>query len=242
MTEVTIGVMMDGKEVDIPLINGLTTKADMKIIASGKKDPVIDAKAELFALARMAEDKSIYLEKGEKQIPLEFKLTKLKPAKEKEFQAWIKKQPWHKEFKKDKGEFPNLDTKAFDYRGAWQDGETPTRSTVDNKLHWGSKFKATDHPTKWKDTFMKASGGIDPDDVGVKNIIEGLDYLKNGKKTRNQETPDSQDLERIVQLFDELESDPSDKNKEKQVVKLLTALEKKLGIKIDENFIKTARK
>ena len=242
MTEVTIGVMMDGKEVDIPLINGLTTRADMKIIASGKKDPVIDAKAELFALARMAEDKSIYLEKGEKQIPLEFKLTKLKPAKEKEFQSWIRKQPWFDEFKKDRGEEPDLDTKDFDYRGAWKDGETPTRSKVDNKLHWGSKFKSTSHPTKWKDMFMKASGGIDPDDVGVKNIIEGLDYLKNGKKTRNQETPESQDLERIVQLFDELEADPSDKKKKKQVVKLLTALEKKLGIKVDEDFIKNARK
>ena len=242
MTEVTIGIKLDGKEVDVPLINGLTTKADMKVIASGKIDPVIDAKAELFALARIAEDKSIFLEKGEKQIPLEFKLTKLKPAKEKEFQAWIKKQPWHKEFKKDKGEFPNLDTKAFDYRGAWQDGETPTRSTVDNKLHWGSKFKATDHPTKWKDTFMTASGGIDPDDVGVKTVLQGLDWLKNQKNPRNQETPDGQDLERIVQLFDELESDPSDKNKEKQVVKLLAALEKKLGIKVDEAFIKNARK
>ena len=184
MTEVTIGIKLDGKEVDVPLINGLTTKADMKVIASGKIDPVIDAKAELFALARIAEDRSIFLEKGEKQIPLEFKLTKLKPAKEKEFQAWIKKQPWHKEFKKDKGEFPNLDTKAFDYRGAWQDGETPTRSTVDNKLHWGSKFKATDHPTKWKDTFMTASGGIDPDDVGVKTVIEGLAWLKNQKKAK----------------------------------------------------------
>ena len=184
MTEVTIGIKLDGKEVEVPLINGLTTKADMKVIASGKIDPVIDAKAELFALARIAEDRSIFLEKGEKQIPLEFKLTKLKPAKEKEFQAWIKKQPWHKEFKKDKGEFPNLDTKAFDYRGAWQDGETPTRSTVDNKLHWGSKFKATDHPTKWKDTFMTASGGIDPDDVGVKTVIEGLAWLKNQKKAK----------------------------------------------------------
>jgi hypothetical protein len=184
MTEVTVGVKMDGKEVDVPLINGLTTKADMKIIASGKNDPVIDAKAELFALSRMAEGKSIYLEKGEKQIPLEFKLTKLKPAEEKEFQTWIKKQPWHKEFKKDRGEAPNLDTDAFDYRGAWKDGETPLRSKVDNKLHWGSKFKSTSHPTKWKDMFMKASDGIDPDDVGVNNIIEGLAWLKKKRQSK----------------------------------------------------------
>tara|TARA_R110000787_G_scaffold3805_1_gene14635 strand:+ start:8124 stop:8432 length:309 start_codon:yes stop_codon:yes gene_type:complete len=69
MTEVTIEIKIDGEKIDVPLINGLTTKADMKVIASGKIDPVIDAKAEKWALSRIAEGKSIFLEKGEKQLP-----------------------------------------------------------------------------------------------------------------------------------------------------------------------------
>jgi hypothetical protein len=53
MTEVTVGIKINDKEVDVPAINLLTTKEDMKVIASGKLSRKIFDKAEVAARDRI---------------------------------------------------------------------------------------------------------------------------------------------------------------------------------------------
>jgi hypothetical protein len=97
----------------------------------------------------------------------EFKLTKLSPEEEEKFQTWIKSLPWHNEYIATYGEEPDLNTPMYDYRGAWKAGEEPQRNPNDqNMYHWSSKFKSPEHPTMWKEEFMKKFG-FDPDSKGI---------------------------------------------------------------------------
>jgi hypothetical protein len=95
---------------------------------------------------------------------LEFEGTFLKEIKETE---------WFKEFVKEYGEEPDLDTKDYDYRTAWAAGIRPERDPYDNnRYHWpsslqdGQMLKAEDHPTAWKELYMRETG-INPDAVGA---------------------------------------------------------------------------
>lgn len=74
VTEYTVGVEIKGKIVDVPSINAYTTEEDMKAILesvrTGKPLPQeIEEKAQRHALDRIDAEKSIYLEKGEEQVP-----------------------------------------------------------------------------------------------------------------------------------------------------------------------------
>lgn len=97
-----------------------------------------------------------------------------KSKEEAEFQQGIKQTGWYKEYKKEYGEEPNLDTKEYDYRKAWKAGVRPERDPYDNnRYHWGSSdpktgemLKSKDHPTAWKEDYMKKTGK-NPDAVGV---------------------------------------------------------------------------
>ena len=93
---------------------------------------------------------------------------------EQNFQAEIKKTGWFKEYVKEYGEEPNLNTSDYDYRAAWKAGVRPVRDPNDkNRYHWsssnpetGEMLKSKDHPTAWKEDYMKATGK-NPDEVGV---------------------------------------------------------------------------
>lgn len=93
---------------------------------------------------------------------------------EQDFQAEIKKTGWFKEYVKEYGEEPNLNTPDYDYRAAWKSGVRPVRDPNDkNRYHWsssnpetGEMLKSKDHPTAWKEDYMKATGN-NPDEVGV---------------------------------------------------------------------------
>jgi hypothetical protein len=73
------------------------------------------------------------------------------------YQRGIRRTEWHKEFKEDHGESPDLATKDYDYRKAWRSGARPdVRDDTDvsprtgkGRLHWPSEFKGDDHPNRF---------------------------------------------------------------------------------------------
>ena len=97
------------------------------------------------------------------------------------FQKWIRNTDWFKEFVKEYGEEPDLNTSDYDYRKAWLMGITPERDPYDeNRYHWpsststGEMLKSADHPTAWKEYFMR-DYGFNPDELGVtKQMYENM--------------------------------------------------------------------
>lgn len=97
------------------------------------------------------------------------------------FLRGIRETEWFKEFVNEYGEEPNLDTKYYDYRKAWAAGVRPERDPYDinpltgkGRYHWGSSdpstgemLKSEDHPTAWKEHYMRATGQ-NPDALGIK--------------------------------------------------------------------------
>ena len=94
-------------------------------------------------------------------------------ARENKFQVGIRATPWFQEFVSQYGEQPDLNTPDYDYRKAWAAGIRPERDPYDNnRYHWrssldnGQMLKSADHPTAWKEHYMRATGK-NPDAVGV---------------------------------------------------------------------------
>ena len=100
---------------------------------------------------------------------------------EQDFQAGIKKTEWFKEYVKEYGEEPDLNTKDYDYRSAWKAGVRPQRDPYDkNKYHWsssnpetGEMLKSKEHPTAWKEEYMKQTGK-NPDEAGITKEQAGM--------------------------------------------------------------------
>jgi hypothetical protein len=112
-------------------------------------------------------------------------MPKNKPeSDEKDFQSEIRKTGWFKEYVKEYGEEPDLNTSDYDYRSAWKAGVRPVRDPYDkNRYHWsssnpetGEMLKSKDHPTAWKEEYMKSTGK-NPDEVGVTKE----QYMKQAK-------------------------------------------------------------
>ena len=109
---------------------------------------------------------------------------------EAEFQKEIKKTGWYKEYVKEYGEEPNLNTPDYDYRAAWKAGVRPVRDPNDkNRYHWsssnpetGEMLKSKDHPTAWKEEYMRKTGK-NPDEVGVTKEQAGM---AKGGQVRSQ--------------------------------------------------------
>lgn len=106
-------------------------------------------------------------------------------------QGEIRQTPWFKEFVTQYGEEPDLSPNAdYDYITAWKAGVRPERDPYDQgRFHWASKtpsgewLKAEGHPTRWKETFMEQSGGVNPDALGLKSEQEGQSWLqRKGRK------------------------------------------------------------
>ena len=93
---------------------------------------------------------------------------------EQDFQSGIRKTEWFKEYVKEYGEEPDLNTKDYNYREAWKAGVRPQRDPYDkNRYHWsssnpetGEMLKSKEHPTAWKEEYMKRTGK-NPDEVGI---------------------------------------------------------------------------
>jgi hypothetical protein len=107
------------------------------------------------------------------------------PNNELEFQNWIRGTDWFKEFKSEYNEEPDLDTKDYDYRSAWKAGVQPERDPYDNnRFHWpsslptGKMLKSAEHPTAWKEYFMRETG-VNPDALGLKTPEEANIFIEN---------------------------------------------------------------
>lgn len=96
----------------------------------------------------------------------------------------IRATPWHKEFVQNFGERADLGPGAdYDYLQAWAAGVRPERDPYDqNRYHWpsslpnGQMLKAPNHPTAWKEHYMRATG-VNPDSVGATE----QDWMRMGK-------------------------------------------------------------
>jgi len=119
------------------------------------------------------------------------------PNDESAFQNWIRGTDWFKEFKSEYNEEPDLDTKDYDYRAAWKAGLQPERDPYDNnRFHWpsslpsGEMLKSAEHPTAWKEYFMRDTG-VNPDALGLKTPEDATIYLKQrmGDKPTPTEAP-----------------------------------------------------
>lgn len=101
------------------------------------------------------------------------------PDDEAAFQQGIRATPWFSEFTKQYGEEPDLRPVSedpsqgpnYDYRKAWASGVRPEPDPYDqNRMHWpsstdsGDMLKAANHPTAWKEYFMRAYG-VNPDSL-----------------------------------------------------------------------------
>lgn len=109
----------------------------------------------------------------------------LSSEEEQQFQQWIKNTGWYKEFKDQYGEEPQIDTPEYDYRAAWKAGIEPERDPYDNnRYHWassdssGAMLKSEDHPTAWKEYFMRDTGQ-NPDALGVASPEQAEEYFKS---------------------------------------------------------------
>ena len=110
----------------------------------------------------------------------------MQPDEEFIFQKWIRGLPWFAEFKQEYGEEPDLSPSSdYDYRAAWKAGITPERDKYDkNKYHWpsstnvGQMLKSANHPTAWKEHFMRATG-INPDQIGAENKSHAIQLLNS---------------------------------------------------------------
>ena len=115
---------------------------------------------------------------------------KNKPNEEAQFQSWIRATPWFSEFVQQYGEEPNLNAPEYDYRAAWRSGVVPERDPYDNnRFHWpsslpdGKMLKSANHPTAWKENFMRQTGQ-NPDAIGLNSKEKADAYLRRNKEKK----------------------------------------------------------
>jgi len=124
----------------------------------------------------------------------------LSPEDEAAFQRDMQFAPgwsdWRRDFIKNFGSEPNTAPGGdYNYRLAWLSGATPEYHEPSNSFHGMSSatippydepvnFKAEDHPTMWKESFMREYG-FDPDDPNAewteestKGLLHYLGVLK----------------------------------------------------------------
>tara|TARA_S200002703_G_C3785892_1_gene242276 strand:+ start:1399 stop:1800 length:402 start_codon:yes stop_codon:yes gene_type:complete len=103
---------------------------------------------------------------------------RLPPAQEQAFQRDMQFGPgwsnWRRDFINNVGQQPNTDPGGdYNYRAAWLAGARPEYHAPSNSYHGMSSamvppykdpvnFKSPDHPTMWKEKFMRQYG-FDPD-------------------------------------------------------------------------------
>lgn len=123
------------------------------------------------------------------QGPLAQLAQKWRPQDEIMFKVWATQLPWYKEFTKQYGEPPDLNSKDYDYRAAYKAGVEPTRYAPDNnKYHWPSvagnqELKAANHPTAWMEDYMRITG-TDPHSP-AKSLVPGqLEAIQEALKRR----------------------------------------------------------
>jgi 2'-5' RNA ligase len=127
-------------------------------------------------------------------LPTRTEQTKLNPQQENEFVKSLYNSSWFKQLVNDNPEANPLDllneavnSKEYDYRRAYLSGVKPEINPYDNKYHWSDKdskgnwLKLKGHNTAWKQNFMELTGK-DPDSLGLRNIQDAEQYIKQSAK------------------------------------------------------------
>lgn len=101
------------------------------------------------------------------------------PAFQQDMQFAPGYRDWRIGFARQYGEPPNTDPGGdYDYRTAWAAGVKPELAH-DGTLHWASStpggrmLKAGNHPTHWKEIFMRQFG-VDPDGADDRTVSDGI--------------------------------------------------------------------
>jgi hypothetical protein len=99
------------------------------------------------------------------------------PGHETEFQNYMAFDPgvrqWRNAFTRKYGEAPEIEGGDYDYRRGYIEGARPQATPGDSVPHWGSQGKAANHPTAWKEDFMRAFG-VDPDTVTDQQVTPAM--------------------------------------------------------------------
>lgn len=106
------------------------------------------------------------------------------PRPDIEFEQGVKQTPWFQQFQQRFGEQPNLYAPEYDLQKAWNMGVRPTPDQYDNNFpHWpdrapdGTMLKSPEHPTIWMQYFMDATGGQDPEALGIKDYDTARQFI-----------------------------------------------------------------
>lgn len=106
------------------------------------------------------------------------------PRPDSPFESGIKNTDWYNSFQKRYGETPNLNDPVYNYRRAWELGVRPQPDSWDQNFpHWpdrapnGEMLKSPDHPTVWMEYFMNATGGKNPEALGLKDYGAAKQFL-----------------------------------------------------------------
>ena len=106
------------------------------------------------------------------------------PRPDVEFEAAAKATPWYSAFQKRYGEAPDLYNPVYDLQRAMQMGVQATPDPYDQNFpHWpdkapdGTMLKAPDHPTIWMQYFMDATGGKNPEALGINDYATAREYI-----------------------------------------------------------------
>lgn len=125
------------------------------------------------------------------------------------FYDWLQNNPnvkaWKDQFYKEYGEYPDINSGGYDYRGAFEAGIVPEPSQYDlsktgePRYHWeslginGKDLKSKNHPTRWKSDYMKKTG-IDPDSAGISKDsalkVINAPWVRYGSKSAGAEIKD----------------------------------------------------
>jgi len=135
-------------------------------------------------MALSPEPPIVNFQSGLDAVPSAQPTTVLGQNEEQQFQNWIRSTDWFKEFVQEYNEEPDLNIDEYDYRAAWKAGISPERDPYDNnRYHWpssdqtGKMLKSEEHPTAWKEFFMRDTG-LNPDALGLQNKQEADLYLE----------------------------------------------------------------
>ena len=123
---------------------------------------------------------------GQQERPAQLAQSLAAPSREDEFQRGIRETDWFKDFAAQYGEPPDLRPASedpalgpnYDYRKAWAGGIRPEPDPYDNnRMHWpsslesGEMLKTDNHPTAWKEHFMRQYG-VNPDSLTPDQVMK----------------------------------------------------------------------
>lgn len=143
-----------------------------------------------------------WISEYEKFTSQDWKPTSLPKEEEPKFQEWLKSTKLFNSVKKEialENKVPVdaldnnrvlkmlLNSKDYDYRGAYKANIKEEISPFDNRPHWpsstedGRMLKSPQHETAWKEFFMRTYN-VDPDEMGLSDLESAKAFTQKQKQ------------------------------------------------------------